>query len=423
VARKSKSTDAAPAPPQWEWIDTDAGVRELIDTLVDQPEYAIDTEFHRERTYYPDLALIQIGWADRIVLVDPKCTDVTAFARLFATSSVAVFHAADQDLEVLQHAVGAIPTRFWDTQLAAGFVGFSTPSLSSLAERVVGVHLSKGDRLTDWTQRPLTAGQKNYAASDVQYLLAIRAAIVEQLIEAGRLEWVEEELAVLSARLKRPVVPEQSWWRLKDGRILRGRDRLVAQELCAWRERRAQQDDRPVRFVLPDLAVLAMAQTRPTSIEQLTTMRGVDGRFLKGGAGRELLALIEDAGQLPATQLRVPEPEEFDRRLRPALTLVSAWIAQLARDAKIDTALLATRADLIAFLRDDDGARLNRGWRAEVVGSAMRQLVSGEAALAFEPSGGLLLESRSHQTLRRQIATPSAPWVLDAPDHRLDVSD
>ena len=414
---------SAPAQPSFQfparWVDTPEQLESVIEALLGEPQYAIDTEFHREKTFFPHLALVQIGWPGDLVLIDPLALDLRPMERLFNSDVLAVFHAAEQDLEVLQHVVGCTPRNIWDTQVAAGFVGFSTPSLSSLVERILHVSLSKGDRLTDWTQRPLTTAQKTYAALDVEYLLELRRLLLEQLIRAGREVWVDEEIAILRNR-QRNSVAEHAWWKLKDGRVLRGRDRIVAQQLCMWREKRAKSEDKPVRFVLPDLAVLAVAQSKPTDVDQLGSMRGIDGRFLRGGVGKELLAVVAEALALPGSALQQPEAEDFDRKLRPALTLASAWISQLARDAKIDSGLLATRNDLVQLLRGDSDARLSHGWREPLVGAAVHQLVSGEAAIAFASSGELTLEQRSGVTLSIDITTPDADWVLESPDHRAD---
>lgn len=420
AATESRSRHQIHDPSDAVWIHDAAGLEGVIEQVLREPAYAIDTEFLRERTYFPRLALVQIAWPTGLVLIDPLAVDLQPFRRVLESDVVAVFHAADQDLEVLEYACGTVPRHLFDTQLAAGFVGFSTPSLSTLAERIMRVKLSKGDRLTDWTQRPLTTAQKSYAASDVIYLLAMRDEIGAQLEQAGRTTWVEEESEILRTRARGQSYADRAWWRLKDGRVLRGKDRLVAQELCSWRERRAQQDDKPVRFVLPDLAVLSVAQAKPTTFTDLAATRGVDGRYLKAGAGNEILQAIERAGELPATALQLPEPEDFDKRLRPALTLISAWVSQLARDAKIDASLLATRSDLISFLRGDDDARLSHGWRGALMGDAVRQLVSGEAALAFARDGSLNLEHRSNRPLTVEIAVPTAEWVLDAPDPNAD---
>ena len=394
------------------WVDTTEALEDVIDELLLVEQYAIDTEFHRERTFFPQLALIQLGWNNRVVLLDPLAVDLGPLARLLESDVLAVFHAADQDLEVLEYATGVIPRRIWDTQIAAGFVGFCSASLLTLCERILSVRVSKGDRLTDWTRRPLTQAQKDYAASDVAHLLELRSVISEQLEQTGRSAWVEDEFELLRIKPRSQIHGDRAWWRLKDGRVLRGRDRLVAQELCAWRELRARSEDKPIRFVLPDLAVVSIAQAKPTRVDDIGQIRGMDGRFLKGGAGTEIVEAIQRAGERPNSDLALPEPEDFDRRLRPALTLVSAWIAQLANDAKLDPAIIATRSDLVEFLRGDAHARLATGWRNDLVGKAIAALVGGEAALAFDRSGVLFLEQRSRRTIGEPIATPEANWAV-----------
>jgi ribonuclease D len=402
------------------WIDTPKSLATAIAALMSEPAYAIDTEFLRERTYFPRLALVQIAWPGHTVLIDPLAVDLTPLRELLESDSLAVLHAADQDLEVLEFACGAIPRQMFDTQIAAGFLGFSSPSLLTLAERILGVRLSKGDRLTDWTQRPLTANQTTYAAADVIHLLELHEKLLGELEASGRTSWAAAECELLRMRARGVPHGDRAWWKLKDGRVLRGKDRLYAQELCKWREDRARIEDKPVRFVLPDLAVVSIAQAKPKSFDELSRIRGMDGRYLKGGAAEEVLDALDRAAELPNSALVQPEPEEFDRKLRPALTLVSAWVSQLAQDAHIDPALLATRSDLVHFLRADGQSRLREGWRHEMLGSAISALVAGDAALAFETSGILRLETRSGVDLLPEVAKPSASWVLDAPDHRHD---
>jgi len=379
----------------YRWVDNQADFDAVVDELCGADRYALDTEFHRERTYYPHLALLQLAWADRLVLVDPFAVDLAVFANVLRGPGLAVLHAADQDLEVLELACGTAPSQLFDTQLAAGFLGQSAPSLGNLVERTLGVRLPKGDRLTDWTRRPLTDDQKSYAASDVEHLLAVHDAIGRDLTGRGRLEWAREECDLLLHRPRLRVEPRRAWWRLKESRQLRGRSRAVAQEVAAWRESRAAALDQPVRFILPDLALVSIAHRPPRSRDDLAEVRGLDGRYLKGEAGGELLEAVRRGQKLPDSEIMVPPTDELDRPLRPAVTLVSAWVAQLASDLSIDAALLATRADLHAFLRREADARLALGWRHELVGEPVRRLVAGEAALAFDGRGGLSLEERS----------------------------
>jgi ribonuclease D len=372
------------------WVEHTDELEVIVDLLVNEPRYALDTEFHRERTYFPRLALVQLAWPGGLVLVDPLAVDPTPLTRLFASPSLAVAHAAQQDLDVLHHAVGEIPNQIFDTQVAAGFIGYGTPSLSSLVQGELGSTPVKGDRLTDWLRRPLTNAQCEYAASDVAFLLELHDRLLEELRGMGRLSWAEDACEELRRRPTGLLPPELAWAKLKDAKSLRPRSRAVAQAVAAWREREAAATDTPVRQVLPDLAVLGIAQRQPTTLEELGQARGVDERHRRGRIGRELVAAVAEGQHTPP-----PAPpdsvEELERSKRPALTLVSAWVSQVARASRIDTALLATRADLIAILRNDPDARLAHGWRAELLGDDITRLVEGNAAITFDGQGSLRL--------------------------------
>ncbi len=373
-----------------QWVDRTAELDEVIDVLVSQPRYAIDTEFHRERTYFPRLALVQLAWPGGLVLVDPLTVDAAPLIRLFGSSALAVAHAAQQDLDVLTHAVGAIPTRLFDTQVAAGFVGYGTPSLSSLLQGELGLTPAKGDRLTDWLRRPLTDAQRSYAAADVASLLELHDRLTTELAALGRLGWVDAACEELRTRPTGATDPELAWTKLKDARSLRAKSRSVAQAVAAWREREAAAMDMPVRQVLPDLAILGISQRQPSTLDELSQARGVDERHRRGRVGREILAAVAAGKANPPPA--VPDAvDELDRSKRPAVTLVSAWISQVARTARIDTALLATRADLVAVIRGDPEARLAHGWRAELIGDGITRLMDGRAALTFDGQGSLRL--------------------------------
>jgi len=381
------------------WVDTPSALDDLVTRITDEPVWAFDTEFHREKTYFPHLALLQVAWPGGIALVDPLTVDVTPFAAALAAEGTAVAHAADQDLEVLDRACGRGPERLFDTQLAAGFLGLSTPSLSTLVEREMGVRLPKADRLTDWARRPLSTGQRQYAAADVAHLLELRRRLCCQLEERGRAGWAEEECARILARPRGPQDPEAAWWRLKDTRSLRGDSRGVAQEVAAWRERRAAQLDVPPRFVLADLALLGIAHKPPRNEEELLAVRGLDGRSLKPAIRTSLLEAVQRGRDLPPAAIRAPFTEDNERDLRAATTLAGAWVAQLGRDEEIDPALLATRTELTALLNGRNAGRLDEGWRKDLVSEPVRLLAAGGASLAFDGKGGLLIEERSHRPI------------------------
>jgi ribonuclease D len=383
----------------------------VVDALAGAPAYAVDTEFHRERTYYPKLALVQLAWADDLVLVDPLAVDLAPLAVVLDGPGVAVMHAASQDLEVLQRSCGTIPSTLFDTQVAAGFLGFSTPSLTSLVGRVLDVDLPKASRLTDWLQRPLRPEQLRYAAADVAHLLELTAVLRGELAASGRLPWAEAECEELRTKRWGPPAPEDAWLRLKESRSLRGRARGVARSVGAWRERRAAAVDQPVRFVLSDLALVGIANDAPRDVGRLNKVRGIDQRYTRGPLGDEILAAVADGLSMPDADVRTPRRDDLDSGLRPALALIAAWVSQLSREQCIDATLLATRADLTAFLTGDPGARLASGWREELVGRPARRLVDGELALAFDGSGGLVLERRSGERVVIDLPRPTAPWI------------
>jgi ribonuclease D len=384
--------------PQFRIVATDEEFAQVIELLRDQPSYALDTEFHRERTYFPKLALVQIAWPGDLVLVDPLAVDMRPFAEILESDSVAVLHAADQDLEILELECGTVPKVLFDTQIASGFLGLSTPSLTTIYERFVDFKVGKGDRLTDWLQRPLTDGQLVYAANDVARLLEVRDRIVEQLEARGRLSWALDECEIQRVRLRGQRNPDEAWRRIKEARQLRGSARNVARSLAAWRERRAASLDIPVRYVLSDIALTGIAQRPPRDRRDLEKVRGFD-RGTRDDVVNEILAAVKVGLADTAPIVDDVSPGGVEKDLRPAIALISAWIAQLARDLELDASLLATRGDIEAFLRGDIGARLAEGWRDELAGRPVRSLLEGGAAVAFAGNGELVIEERSRRPL------------------------
>ncbi|MFM8563833.1 MAG: ribonuclease D [Acidimicrobiia bacterium] len=374
----------------FETIESDEAFGSLLDRLAGEPRVALDTEFHRERTYFPRLALVQLAWSDGMAIIDPLSLDIAPLARLFGSGNLIVFHAAQQDLDVLTHAVGRVPARMFDTQIAAGFLGYSTPSLASLVNAEMKITLPKGDRLTDWLRRPLSEAQRSYAIADVEHLLRLHDQLGERLVARGRLEWAEQACEELRSKKTGPADPAEAWLRQKDLRGMKPRTRGILSAVAEWRERRAMASDIPPRQVLPDLALQGIAQRDPSTIGELSQARGVDDRHTRGSIGPEILAAVQ-RGRERRADLPNSDVEELDRNLRPAVTLVSAWISEVARTSEVDTALLATRNDIVTFLRHDPDARLAAGWRHDLVGSHLEDLLSGRRGLSFDGRGGLRL--------------------------------
>jgi len=376
-------------------ITETADFERFVDDSMGVDAYAIDTEFHRERSYFPRVALIQINNGSEIVLVDPFEVDPAPLKRLLESPATAVLHAASQDLEVFLHWADAVPTKIFDTQLAAGFTGLSTPSLASLHDKVLHISLPKTSRLTDWLARPLTDDQLDYAASDVKHLLELHDHISAELAERGRLEWAADEAEELRVAPRGKRDPDEAWRRIKAVRQLKGGALGAARALASWRENRAAELDQPVRFILSDLALVGIAQRRPTSLDQLRGVRGVDDRLGRGDLGDTILSLVAAGKDMDPPTRSDNARRETRPDLRPAVALIAAWVAQIARELALDPALLGTRADIEALVRADEDARLSIGWRAELAGEPIRRLMSGEAAVAFDGDGGLVLEERS----------------------------
>lgn len=371
------------------FVADDAALRDVVNDAMSAPLYALDTEFHRERTYFPRLALVQLQWGKTNVLIDPLAVDPRGLADLLRGSGLAVLHASQQDLEVLRYAVGEVPSRLFDTQLAAGFIGYSTPSLAALAQSQLKVTLSKGDRMTDWLRRPLTESQCSYARSDVAYLEQLFERISGRVDQLGRTTWVNEACEELRVRPWGESNPADAWLRIKDARALKGEARGVAQALAAWRERRAMATNIPLRRVMSDMALLGIAQAAPRSTEDLAHARGVDERYLSGSIAREILAAVKE-GRERVVELDIQAHDPLEKRLRPAVTLVTAWIGELARTAEIDPTLVATNRDIVALLAGGE-SRLAHGWRRDLVGRDIERLLKGESGLSFDGDGRLRL--------------------------------
>lgn len=372
------------------WIDRDDDLVALVDTLRGEPRIGIDTEFHRERTYWPVCALIQVAWSGGRALIDPLEVDLAPFGEVLGGRTI-VMHAAGQDLEVFRRTIGSVPDDLFDTQVAASFLGMSSIGLAPLVRKVLDVELTKGDRLTDWLARPLSDAALAYAEADVVHLFELHDHLYAELADRERLSWVRDECQSMIERSLVDPDPDIAWWRVKEARRLRGRAAAVAQEVGKWREQHAARVDRPLRSVLPDLALAGIAQRPPKDVDGLTKVRGLRDRGLPKAIRAELLDAVERGRHLDLGAVRVPESHPVPNEVRGAIPLLMSWVSQRARELELDPAVLATRNDLEAFLRGDEDCRIVRGWRAEALAGQLEELLDGRAALSFERGTGLVL--------------------------------
>ena len=392
--KKSETVDGDGFFQDFTYIEDQKIFEDFVDALLLEERVGIDTEFHRERTYFPSVALIQIAHTKGISLIDPLKVDLRGLSRLLNSQVLIVMHAASQDLEVFQHACGVVPNRLFDTQVAAGFLGMSTPSLSALYEKQLGILIKKESRLTDWMARPLSNSQLEYAANDVRYLLQVYDQISAELEDRGRAAWVEAECSILLEKEKKRRVPEEAWKKIKEGKNLRGNAQNNIRALAAWRERKAAKLNIPVRYVFPDIALVAIAQQEPKNLNSLEAIRGVETRHLKNTFPKEIFTELASAKELKPLPKKEKQDRDKSKDLRAGVALVSAWISQAARQLDLDPTILGTRSDIEALVRGDSDARMSKGWRNEIVGESVKELLKGEAALAFDGDAGLVLESR-----------------------------
>lgn len=346
-------------------------VDELVDRLASAPWIALDTEFLRERTYRPQLCLLQLAAPGLALCVDPLAPIELAPLKpaLAAGNAPKILHAARQDLEVLWPAFGALAPLF-DTQVAAALAGLPAQiGYSELVRRLLGIELPKGQTRTDWSRRPLSEAQLTYAVDDVVHLAPLRERLLEQLDRLGRLEWLQEELAGIARAERLFIDPDKAWERLRWSAELDA-DRLrLLQRLAAWRERRAMEKDRPRSWILDDSALRTLVLRAPRDMAGLARVEELAPGFIER-SGPALLQEIAAAGlpaQLPPPAARQRPDPELQARVKQLATIVQ----KRANELGIATELLATRRDLESIVRHDTSADVLSGWRNEVVGKEL----------------------------------------------------
>ncbi len=355
----------------YEMLDQPGRLAEAMSRIPDGP-VVIDTEFVRERTYFARLCLVQVGADGRILLVDPiAIEDLGPLRELLRSGRPKVVHAARQDVEVLLPVIGAPLAPLFDTQVAAGLLGYPAQvGYAELVRLVLGVELAKGHARTDWAARPLSSAQLVYAADDVRYLMPVRDVLLERLEEAGRRAWLEEDCAALSAPEIYRQDPDDAWQRMKGLERMRPEERAVIRSLARWRERRAIERDLPRGWVLPDEALRELASARPASRGALERVASLPPRTASR-FGAEILAAIESAAADssdtdPAAAQERPTPEQLEQMKR-----LQQVLRTTAEELGVVPEVLATRRDLAGLIRGSRDVAPLAGWRREVIGERL----------------------------------------------------
>jgi len=367
-------------------IDTTEGLAAFCERQTRADYITVDTEFMRDKTYWPLLCLVQIAGPEAAAAIDPLASGLD-LAPLFALMAeprvLKVFHAARQDIEIFVNMMGAVPSPLFDTQVAAMVCGFGDAvSYETLAGKLAGAHIDKSSRFTDWAHRPLTERQLNYALSDVVPLRSAYEKLAQRLEKTGRAHWLGEEMGELTDPATYRQDPAEAWRRLK---IRSNNRRLLAlvRELAAWRESAAQQRNLPRNRLLRDEAILEIAAHAPSDVAELARTRGLGRNFAEGRLGGEILATVKRVLALPESAYPVPPPRhEPPPGIGPLVDLLRVLLKLRSEEHDVAQKLVADTEDLERIAADDNApVRALHGWRAEIFGRDALDLKHGRLAL------------------------------------------
>lgn len=374
---------------QIQYIDTAEGVATLAATLSDAPWMAIDTEFLRERTYRPELCLLQIasGGADKTVAcIDPLAVDNIdpLLDVIYEPSVLKVLHAAGQDLEIFYWLRGEVPGNLFDTQVAAPLLGYAEQiGYGNLVSEILKKELSKSHSRADWSRRPLPAKQLQYAADDVIYLSQMYPVMRDRLGKLGRLNWLDQEWLDMTRSEIYEKPANEVWKRLRHIEKLKGPRLSIAQQLASWRELTARKENLPRNWLMKDETITDLAKQMPDELGELKHVRGLSSGTIKHH-GQTIVDTIEKAKDIAPEKLQIPKRKS---KLTPAqdaaLDALTAVARLYANDLQINASILAPRKSLEDLLRGDRDTTVTQGWRGKLVGSALCNVLDGKSGLAF----------------------------------------
>ncbi|MBX2836986.1 MAG: ribonuclease D [Gammaproteobacteria bacterium] len=386
---------------EYDYIDSNEALAQLCQSLSTKPYIAIDTEFLRERTYRPELCLVQIKQEEILACVDTQAiTELGPLIDLMNNASVTkVFHAASQDCEIFYLLSKKAPAPLFDTQIAAPLLGYNEQiGYGNLVKEHLGIELSKSQTRADWTRRPLTDQQIMYALDDVIYLEQLYLSMMDTLTQQNRLSWLEPEFRAWEQADKYDQPAGDRWLKVRNIQRFKGSTLSIIQSLCEWREIKARELNKPRNWIMKDDVLISLAQQQPDSVKELEHIRGLD-RKTRERHHSELLSLIDTARQ---TEPHPLPPFKKKTKLSPAkqalIQLMSAWVQQRAIELNINSAILAPPKLLEQLVTSGDASALS-GWRTALIGDELLGLSQGQLSLRFTGSG-LVLEPVPETLLR-----------------------
>ncbi len=369
---------------QTQYIDTAAELDELCQSLAHADWLAIDTEFVREKTYYSQLCLVQISNGEHISLIDAvTIDDLTPLCELLESDAIIkVFHSASQDLEIFYHLRGRVPAPLFDTQIAAALLGQpGQVSYAAMVEKYCNVQLDKSHSRTDWSKRPLSPAQLDYAAADVEYLGKIYHMLDDELQQRGRQDWHRELCDKLCQPDNYANPPAQAWQRVKGHGRMKPKQLVVLHALAAWREQQAEKSNLPRKWVMADDRLIDMAYKQPADRDALVAC-GLSDKQINRNAN-VLLQTIVDALAIPeqqwpvATDMYIPSATE-----KKLIKSLMQKLQNIATEHDIDPSYLARRKDIEKLVRGDRQLPLLQGWRYELAGKSIQQALESEEFMA-----------------------------------------
>jgi ribonuclease D len=366
------------------YIDSPAALRDLCAQLRGDPWLALDTEFLREKTYYPKLCLLQVATPELVACIDPLALeDLSPLLDVIYQGGITkVLHAARQDMEIFFHLRNALPSPLFDTQIAALLLGFPDQiGYGNLVKETLGIELEKLHSRTDWSRRPLSDEQIRYAAEDVFYLAQVYRHLVEKLSGLGRLDWLSEDFERLTQVELYNNDPAQAWLKVRGSNRLKGAGLAVLQALAEWREALARDQNRPRGWLLRDDELVEIARHLPVTPTALGAIRGLHERFIDK-YGTRLLELVAEARRHAP---KPPSSTEFPARLSPLQeALVDAMMAVVrvsGAENALNPAVLASRKQLEQLANGASDSEVLHGWRGQLVGKRLQALLGGELGL------------------------------------------
>lgn len=367
-------------------ISTTSELADACARLATHPYVAVDTEFLREETYWPKLCLVQVAGPEDALIVDPlaKGIELDPLYRLMADRNVIkVFHAGRQDIEIFHVQARVIPEPMFDTQVAAMVCGHGeSVSYGNLVKRIVDIEVDKSSRFTDWSKRPLSATQLDYALADVTHLRTVYLSLAEELERTGRSSWLQEEMGVLIDPATYQLAPEDAWRRLK-ARVRNRKAMAALVELAAWREEQAQAMNVPRPRILRDEALYDIANRMPTETKQLDDLRTLSNGFSRSARAKDIIdAVKRGLARDPKTVPQPPSGQALSAEAGALVDLLRVLLKAAAARHRVAPKMIADTEDLERIAMEDspDVAAL-KGWRLEMFGTDALRLKRGEIAL------------------------------------------